>query len=233
MAPSRPLTRRGKNPRNGKSKSNGNAVQRDILQVFPARLSTVLPYADRYTLSGTTLLTTFGSEQSFRLGSLFDPDFTGTGHQPFGYDQLTPFYVRYLVTHVDIVVTFSDPSTDGVYVGAFIKSYNDPATLVNCTIGQAMERPNVFCQALNNTGSQRITFKKSVNLAAISGMTDAEYAGAWATTGALVTTNPALSPYLSIAVADSNGAASSASCKVTVELKMRSIFCERVMPGQS
>ena len=33
----------------------------------------------------------------FRLNSLFDPDFTGTGHQPQGYDNMALQYNRYIV----------------------------------------------------------------------------------------------------------------------------------------
>lgn len=196
-------------------------------------MNTVLPYADRFSMSGTTLSPVFGTEQAYRLNSLYDPDFTNIGHQPYGFDQVIPFYARYIVTHCDINITFSDPSSDGVYVGVFIKSLNDPATLVNASIGQAMERPNVFCQPLNNTGSQRITFKKSVSIGNLHGLTDQEYLNAWPTTGALISANPANVPYLMFAVADSNSASTPATCKVTIELKFKCIFSERLMPAQS
>lgn len=34
---------------------------------------------------------------TFRTNSLFDPDYTSTGHQPYGYDSLAAQYSRYLV----------------------------------------------------------------------------------------------------------------------------------------
>lgn len=37
----------------------------------------------------------------FRLGSIFDPDLTGVGHQPLGHDQLAALFERYQVWKVD------------------------------------------------------------------------------------------------------------------------------------
>lgn len=47
----------------------------------------------------------------FRLSSIFDPDFTGVGHQPVGHDQLEPLYERYQVWKVDFHVEFANRST--------------------------------------------------------------------------------------------------------------------------
>lgn len=41
----------------------------------------------------------------FRCNSVFDPDLTGIGHQPFGYDQHTLLYDRYRVLSSKITVT--------------------------------------------------------------------------------------------------------------------------------
>ncbi len=44
----------------------------------------------------------------YRLNSLFDPDFTGVGHQPIGFDQLMPMYDHYKVIGARVRVTFSN-----------------------------------------------------------------------------------------------------------------------------
>lgn len=46
-----------------------------------------------------------GSVQ-FRLASIFDPDFTGAGHQPLGHDQWANFYQRYRVLKAEWEVQF-------------------------------------------------------------------------------------------------------------------------------
>jgi hypothetical protein len=41
------------------------------------------------------------SSYIWRLNSLFDPDYSGTGHQPLGFDQWAAFYGSYTVTKCD------------------------------------------------------------------------------------------------------------------------------------
>ena len=60
---------------------------------FPVRMNVRLVYEDLITLTPGTPLASY----VFRGNSLYDPDYTGTGHQPRYYDQLTPIYGRYKV----------------------------------------------------------------------------------------------------------------------------------------
>ncbi len=203
------------------------------MQVFPPRLRTVLPYADQFNLQGATLSAAFGAETTFRLNSLFDPDFTNVGHQPYGFDQITPFYSRYQVDEVEIKLTFSDPQGDGVYVAAFIKNFNDPATLVGASISQATERPQVWLKPLNNTGGQVAVFQRRVKLWELMGLTKAQYDNAWPSTAAAVTANPTHVPFLSFAIADANASSPSLTCKCTLEIKYFAVFWDRQMPAQS
>lgn len=43
----------------------------------------------------------------YRTNGLFDPDLTGVGHQPRGFDQLMPLYDNYVVIGAKITVRFS------------------------------------------------------------------------------------------------------------------------------
>ncbi len=223
---SRRPARRGQRPAANRS-SNRGAIQPGLLQVFPLRLRTVLPYADQFTLSGTAFSAGFGTEQSYRLNSLFDPDFTGTGHQPYGFDQITPWYYKYQVDMVEINLTFSDPQGDGLYVGVFLKNFDDTNTLTGASISSALERPNVFLKPLNNTGSQVVKFRKLVKIHQLMGLTPAQYTNAWQQTAASVTANPSFVGYLSFAVADANATSPALTCKITVDLKFHCTFWER------
>lgn len=61
---------------------------------FPNRLMVRLKYVENIPLSpGVGGI----AHQSFRANSLFDPNFTGIGHQPSNYDRLTAIYDRYTV----------------------------------------------------------------------------------------------------------------------------------------
>jgi hypothetical protein len=178
-------------------------------------------------MAGATLSAAFGTEQSYRLNSLYDPDFTGTGHQPYGFDQITPWYFKYLVDAVEINLRFSDPQGDGLYVGMFLKNFDDTNTLTGASISSATERPNVLLKPLNNTGSQVVTFNKLIKLHELMGLTRQQYENAWNQTGASVTTNPSFVPYLSFAIADANASSPALTCKVTIELKFHCTFWER------
>lgn len=70
---------------------------------FPDRLKTKLHYADVIQLSASA-----GSPGlwQFRMNSLYDPDYTGTGHQPQWFDQLSAVYQYYKVLGSKITCTF-------------------------------------------------------------------------------------------------------------------------------
>lgn len=67
---------------------------------FPPRISVDLHYESLITLAPGAAVASY----VFRGNSLYDPDYTGTGHQPRYYDQLTPIYGRYKVLASAITV---------------------------------------------------------------------------------------------------------------------------------
>lgn len=55
------------------------------------------------------------SNYFFRCNSLFDPNYTGIGHQPLGYDEFSQFYNHYTVLSAKATVKFTpDWSSTGV-----------------------------------------------------------------------------------------------------------------------
>lgn len=76
---------------------------------YPDKLVTKLRYCD--TLNVTGAVNVIGANV-FRMNSLFDPDLSGTGHQPMYYDQLcgavgTAPYSRYRVLSSKMTVSFT------------------------------------------------------------------------------------------------------------------------------
>ena len=61
------------------------------LHPIPSRFITKMKYSD--TIAVTTLNNAF----AFNLNSIFDPNRTGVGHQPYGHDTLYTLYNRYRV----------------------------------------------------------------------------------------------------------------------------------------
>lgn len=65
-------------------------------------LFTTLRYVESVVLQSNVISGLSNSAYVFSLNGLFDPNITGTGHQPRGYDQITPFYKAYTVFGVSI-----------------------------------------------------------------------------------------------------------------------------------
>lgn len=200
--------------------------------MFPQRLNTTLEYVDNLTLSTPGSSPNFGTEIAYRLNSLFDPYFSVGGHQPYGFDQIAAMYNRYMVNSVDVELTFTDPSTDGLYVGVMMKNFYDPTTLQGTGIGAASEKPTIWTRPLNNTGSQVVTFKKHIDLAEMMGLTRQQYEGGWFALSGLVSTDPAQTPYMATAIADSrSGSSQTVIC--SVKLLFHSTFWGRKLPASS
>lgn len=61
---------------------------------FPAKANYVLRYSDQITLNPAAGAT---SSYFFHANSIYDPDQTGVGHQPYGHDTLQTIYKEYVV----------------------------------------------------------------------------------------------------------------------------------------
>lgn len=69
---------------------------------FPARATALLRYNETIALTNTAGL---AAHYIFRANSIFDPNFTGTGHQPYGHDSYQAIYNHYKVNYATIVIT--------------------------------------------------------------------------------------------------------------------------------
>lgn len=93
-----------KKPRNGSAKKAGRITGLSRQDFgFPDRLKTKLNYCDVVQLTASA-----GSPAiwQFRLNSLYAPDYSGTGHQPKWFDQLSAVYWYYKVLGAKITATF-------------------------------------------------------------------------------------------------------------------------------
>lgn len=63
---------------------------------LPDRMNVTMIYSDQISIATTSagVLTNY---YTFRLNSIYDPNFTATGHQPRGHDELNLFYKKYIV----------------------------------------------------------------------------------------------------------------------------------------
>lgn len=73
----------------------------------------------------------------FRANSIFDPNLTGTGHQPLGHDQWSVFYDHYVVLGAKCRVTLTQSSTAGSDIAFFSLCLQDTS---NTMISQSQIR---------------------------------------------------------------------------------------------
>lgn len=100
----------------------------------------------------------------FRANSLFDPDFTGTGHQPLGYDQWGVFYNKYTVIGSSITIeAFNSDTAIPVVVG--ISTFDTSSHTGTNTIGGCMEQPNTVHKTQGKQGAvdTALVLRQNVN----------------------------------------------------------------------
>lgn len=124
-------------------------VVRTGKQAFPEQLVTTLTYSESVTY---TLVLGAYTEYKFVCNGLYDPNLTGTGHQPLYFDQLIAVYNHYCVTSSTITVCPMQQNQAGALT---VVLFQDDDTSTNTTtIGGAIERPGASWTQCNNQVSE-------------------------------------------------------------------------------
>jgi len=71
--------------------------------LIPNKMRNILTYTQTGSLQSTSGVVI---SHAFRANSIFDPDQSGTGHQPYGHDELQGLYANYRVLGAKIRVKF-------------------------------------------------------------------------------------------------------------------------------
>lgn len=144
-APASTLAKRPRFARASKKKSPGSKI-RGMVTVprsvntfgggpFPNKYRCSLSYSELVTVT----VTTGHGEQLFACNGLFDPNTTGTGHQPLYFDQLMAIYDHYTVINSSCKATICDGSATAWTTTMFL---DDDATTGTTTAGNLpLERP--------------------------------------------------------------------------------------------
>lgn len=121
---------------------------------FPAVEKYQLRYCDTIAINGTA-----GSASSylFRANSIYDPDYTGAGHQPYGHDQLEEIYNHYCVDSAIITVT---PTT---FTGVFGISVTDNAVVSSGFNTVKEQQATTMAMQTHVNATHAITLKKNYN----------------------------------------------------------------------
>ena len=151
---------------------------------FPAERTVKLTYVDYVTM--TSSLGAIGN-YTFSLNSAYDPNTSGVGHQPLGFDQWSLFYNHYVVEACDYDVAVI--SSGDAYVGTYL---SDDTTLPT-GLEAACELGGVFAAITNGLPSH--TFKGHVKLAEFFNRSDI---AADSALRADVTANPSDQAYVTL-----------------------------------
>jgi len=183
-----------------------------LLNVLPRSFRAKLPYAETFQFT-TGAAGVAGTAQRMALNSLFDPNYTGVGHQPYGFDQISTWYRTYLVHAAKIKLTAT--SIGGSAEVAVLWKFDNPygfTTLTGMTTDAATEAPMVGVGLLGASGNDR-TFVKdlSVELHKVIGITKPQYVQEISTYGAEYTAAPSLLANFSVAISSFTGAAAEAA----------------------
>jgi hypothetical protein len=129
---------------------------------FPTTFPAELHYSDFFDFNTTIGAVVY---QKFRANSLYDPDETGTGHQPLYFDSLAALYSKYRVTSIKYSLRFAPPNSDSnssievwslVRNGVYTPSYPTVAELPYTK------------RAVTGAFSDSIVLKDNVNLTTLS-----------------------------------------------------------------
>lgn len=164
------MRRRRTRPR--RSRITGNLRTIDYSRPMPPRLNAKL----RYTAGFKTITTgIWASGLTWSLNDLYDPDVSGVGHQPMGYDQMCNFYNNWRVTGVKYSITFHSTSADGMKCIVFPRRQG--ATYGSVTIETLQEQ--AFARKMKviatDTPTSNGVFKGYLPLSSVFGVTREKY----------------------------------------------------------
>lgn len=132
------------------------------LQPIPQRFIVKMKYAEDVQLSSTGLY-------QFNLNSVFDPNRTGTGHQPYGHDQLSALFNRYRVIACGWRISALSSSVP-LQIGAV--PANDPQVFTMMEQLKEQPRAKYVCQ---NFGGSTNVLKGKIYMPSLVGRNKAQY----------------------------------------------------------
>lgn len=138
------------------------------LPLFAQRTRRSLQY---YSYANVTSGASAANAYVFSANGIFDPDITGTGGQPMGFDQMMTFYNHYTVVRSRIRVVVQTNSIN-LRVSAALSVSG--ASTVTTSVERLLESGNVTFQVLEYAGAMGgcCTLTRAVNAAKFQGIDD-------------------------------------------------------------
>lgn len=185
---------------------------------MPRVVTTTLRYCAQIQINpsiGTT------ASHLFRANDLYDPDFTGTGHQPLGFDQMIAFFDHFKVLGSKIRVSFTPTATASI-VGVGLIDQNG----FSGTSESVMEQRGFKWKSMASAGSEgAVTILHKVDCPTFFGqsfqgyMAENKYEGS-------ASASPTEDLFWQVYVGPANGSDDIPSTFVNVEIEYKAAFYE-------
>lgn len=215
-----------------KTRRPSNKRRRTVARMTPAPISDAMYMKMKYCDSIRLTSAATPVYHIFNVNSLFDPDYSATGHQPFGYDQwmgtsfTTGWYNKYRVSGVSYKITFNNLSTAYLMSCAVVGKIN---TTVSTDMNTIFEKPRSQCRTMGyGSGSAARAFMRGyfsaaqlLGVTAEEYRTDDKYAGD-------VTSSPLISPYLHLYIFEPSVGVAGLGIDIQVELTYHTYVYSRV-----
>jgi hypothetical protein len=179
------------------SRRSMNQISEPWAPVFPSRTTRKLRYSTNFSLTSTAGVV---ASYVFVANGLFDPDYTSTGHQPMGFDQLMLSYNHYCVLSSRILVTFRNIAAQPMTASITVQANGTPITVIDQIVESGINNMTVLEQ--KGVAGMVTTLEAKYNTRRFVGvddpLDDPNLTGA-------VASNPAESEYFHIQIWDTNG----------------------------
>jgi hypothetical protein len=212
--------------KNNKQKRNSKQVfhlQKQMPVGFPKTNQVRLRYVEGISINAGT--GTLGLHL-FRANSCFDPNYTGTGHQPNGFDQWSAFYNHYVVTHSKITTHFTIDSSAAISAGIMVcgVSLTDDVTSTTSPSLMLEQSQTAKTTGVFNLYNNPRRVSKTYDPKVFFNVTDVN--DNWKRLGALISANPDEEAYFTIYVGSPLSSLDVPSVNVLVEIEYTVMFSE-------
>ena len=199
---------------------------------FPDSITVALPYCAN--LSYSTGAVSAMTNQSWSMNSVFDPDYTGGGHQPQGFDEYSALYDSYRVNYVDVEIQacLDYDATETVIWAVNLHQGTTSVTDIDAA-GENLNSRIGLLQFSGNgasaiaAGTSNVVYKQRVYPNKIMGLNWNQYLTDAASSTA-VTGSPAYVPRLTFGVAP-NDATAQPVCTITRLVYNTTFFKKKLM----
>ncbi len=233
-------TRRMRNTKNNKKSKKRRQNRNDVVKEITANwviqsygpqkligfqnnwLRTTLKYVQ--TVAFSVSAGTY-AENQFRANSVFDPDLTGTGGQPLGFDTISPIFQKYRVNHFGFEVQMLSLSLSYKGVCVVINGAESPTTY-----DEICEYPRAQQRGIGFNGCPTAYFQGQVLLSQLNGKSQDSY-HIDDLTSSTVSTNPSEAINFHVGILNEN--VSTITLNVTCTMYYDVIFYDPVIPVRS